>query len=126
MYIPVSDSESEDIRKHIVTDGLILLQYIIFSSIIGKQSVMLGVVWATYIGSWILKFAFYLVFHPWATVLVYDLKSCHYPRKEPTITINTKPRKSFFMAVWDRINEGLLFEWSICTKQSIDQQNTGN
>ena len=126
MYIPVSDSESEDIRKHIVTDGLILLQYILFSSIIGKQSVMLGVVWATYIGSWILKFAFYLVFHPWATVLVYDLKSCHYPRKEPTITINTKPRKSFFMAVWDRINEGLLFEWSICTKQSIYQQNTGN
>ena len=126
MYIPVSDSESEDIRKHIATDGLILLQYIIFSSIIGKQSVMLGVVWATYIGSWILKFAFYLVFHPWATVLVYDLKSCHYPRKEPTITINTKPRKSFFMAVWDRINEGLLFEWSICTKQSIHQQNIGN
>ena len=110
MYIPVSDSESEDIRKHIVTDGLILLQYIIFSSIIGKQSVMLGVVWATYIGSWILKLSFYLVFHPWASVLVYDLKSCHYPRKEPTITMTTKPRKSFFMAVWDRINEGLLYE----------------
>ena len=37
--------------------------------------------------------------------------------------MNAKPRKSLIMASWDRVNEGLFYEWSVCTK-GVEEHNS--
>ena len=59
-------------------DGIILIQFITFTGIIGGRDPnsgwLLGTLWAIYTGAMLLKIAFYLKFHPWAEVVMDDLK----------------------------------------------------
>ena len=85
MHFSAGESESEDLRSHLVIDTFIFLQFVIFS-IMSKvfnasSGYMIGVIWATYLSAVILKLLFYFVFHPWANVIKHDLKSWHYPTK---------------------------------------------
>ena len=42
------------------------------------------------------------------------------------VSMDSRPRKSLLMAHWDRFNEGLFYEWSICTKGVVEHKEEGN
>ena len=59
-------------------DGIILIQFIVFTGIIGRidsdSGWLLGSLWAIYVGAMLLKIAFYIKFHPWGDVISDDFK----------------------------------------------------
>ena len=63
---------------HMSVDGIILIQFITFTGIIGGRDPnsgwLLGTLWALYVGAMLLKVVFYLKFHPWAEIIMDDLK----------------------------------------------------
>ena len=73
----------------------------------------------------LIKVTFYTGFHPWAKVLRKDLsasKSWRNPSEEPKVRHVKGPRKTKCFAIWDRLNEGMSSEWSICTKVTKDYE----
>ena len=78
LYHPIEDSEMEDPRMHLSVDVIILIQFVTFTGIIQIKNPnsgwLLVTLWSLYISAMLLKIAFYLKFHPWAEVLMDDLK----------------------------------------------------
>ena len=119
IYHPTDDSENEDIRSHLSIDMLILLETIVFTGVIASKSqhssLLLGIVWAAYLTSLILKLIFYATLHPWAEVLRKDASSFGW-NEEPNIAVVRGPRKSKCMTICDRMAEKVasVHEWTIC------------
>ena len=127
IYHPTDDSENEDIRSHLSIDTLILLETIVFTGIIASKSphssLLLGIVWAAYLTSLILKLVFYATLHPWAEVLREDVSSLRW-NKEPNIAFVKGPRKSKCMTLCDRMAEkvGSIRDWTICNDGRDDSE----
>ena len=125
IYHPTDDSENEDIRSHLSIDMLILLETIVFTSVIASKSqhssLLLGIVWAAYLTSLILKLIFYVTLHPWAEVLRKDVSSWRW-NKEPNIAVVKGPRKSKCMTFYDRVVEGTIYEWTICNNGRAESE----
>ena len=122
LYHPTSDDENEDLRMHISIDSLIFLEFLAFTGVIASKtddsSLLLGILWAAYIMSLVLKTCFYFTQHPWSDILKDDAKSSlkwQSPMKEPKISHAKGPRKSKPLAILDRIREGMLCDGTICT-----------
>ena len=122
LYHPTSDDESEDLRMHLAIDSLIFLEFVAFTSVIASKTdnsgLLLGIVWAAYLMSLVLKVLFYMTQHPWSDILKDDAKSSlkwKSPMKEPIIWHVKGPRKSKPLAILDRIREGMLCDGTICT-----------
>ena len=122
LYHPTSDDENEDLRMHISIDSLIFLEFLGFTGVIASKtddsSLLLGILWAAYIMSLVLKTCFYFTQHPWSDILKDDAKSSlkwKSPMKEPKISHAKGPRKSKLLAILDRIREGMLCDGTICT-----------
>ena len=124
MYHPPSDKESEDLRMHVAMDLLISLEFTSFTGIIlwanPNASFLLLIIWAAFIIAFALKGTFYFSQHPWAGVLIDDFTSWRSPLKEPTIGKVKGPRKSKWLAIWDRVSEGMLCHGTICNKGDYD------
>ena len=125
IYHPTDDSENEDIRSHLSIDMLILLETIVFTGVIASKSqhssLLLGIVWAAYLTSLILKLIFYVTLHPWAEVLRKDVSSWRW-NKEPNIAVVKGPRKSKCMTFYDRVVEGTIYEWTICNNGRAESE----
>ena len=127
IYHPTDDSENEDIRSHLSIDTLILLETIVFTGIIASKSphssLLLGIVWAAYLTSLILKLLFYLTLHPWAEILRKDVSSLKW-NKEPKIAAVKGPRKSKCMTICDRMTEKIrsIYDWTICNDGRADTE----
>ena len=127
IYYPTDDSENEDIRSHLSIDMLILLETIFFTGVIASKSQhssrLLGIVWAAYLTSLILKLIFYVTLHPWAEVLRKDVSSLGW-NEEPNIAVVRGPRKSKFLTICDRMAEkvGSVYDWTICNDGRADSE----
>ena len=127
IYHPTDGSENEDIRSHLSIDTLILLETIVFTGIIASKSphssLLLGIVWAAYLTSLILKLLFYLTLHPWAEIVREDFSSLKW-NKEPKIAVVKDPRKSKRMTICDRMTEkiGSIYYWTICNDGRADSE----
>ena len=128
IYHPTDDSENEDIRSHLSIDMLILLETIVFTGVISSKSpnsgLLLGIVWAAYLTSLILKVIFYVTLHPWAEVLKSDITSWKWKKSqnEPQVELVKGPRKLKCMAIYDRVVEGTLYEWTICNDGRVESE----
>ena len=113
IYHPTGDGESENIMMHISIDFLIFIQYLIFTGVIGLTN-LLGVVWGIYLCALALKIVFYFGLHPWAEVLRKEFGSIKKSIKEPMIGAVNVPRKSKCFPFCYRLDEALMYEWTIC------------
>ena len=57
-----------------------------------------------------------MTLHPWAKVIKSDITSWNWKKSqnEPQVEHVKGPRKSKCMAIYDRVVEGTLYEWTIC------------
>ena len=75
---------------------------------------LLGVIWAIYLSALALKIAFYFGLHPWAEVLRKEFGSLKKSLKEPELGFVKAPRKSLCFPYSYRLDEAMLYEWTIC------------